>query len=45
MFRHQVLAKDSIAERFSATRAQGAWGDSESVSGPGSTLAYTANLR
>ncbi len=40
-----VLALDSVEARFTAIYANNLWESTESVSGPGSTLDYTANLR
>lgn len=41
----KVLEIRDISARFEAIYANNLWGDSESVSGPGSTAKYTENLR
>jgi len=41
----KVLAIRDISTRFELIYEHNLWGDSESVSGPGSTAKYTANLR
>ena len=43
--RRQMLASESIERRFTWIYRSNVWGDRESVSGPGSTLRYTENLR
>lgn len=43
--RRMVMKSPSIEQRFNWVSKNNAWGNDESVSGPGSTLAYTANLR
>jgi hypothetical protein len=41
----KLLKTKSIEERFTAIYSENYWGNAESVSGAGSTLDYTANLR
>src|SRR5260370_61794 len=45
LVRRRILASDSIEHRFTWVYKRNHWGDRESVSGPGSTLRYTENLR
>lgn len=40
-----ILSRDTLEERFSAIYFANYWGNNESVSGYGSTLTYTQNLR
>ena len=44
-FRTEVLALDDAQARFTAIYTKNTWGNDESASGWGSTLAYTAPLR
>lgn len=43
--RRRMLASNSIEHRFTWIYKRNHWGNCESVSGPGSTLRYTENLR
>ncbi|MBY0384242.1 hypothetical protein K2X05_03710 [bacterium] len=43
--RENVLQLSGLENRFTEIYKQNYWSDDESVSGPGSTLSYTANLR
>ena len=45
MRNRKILQRESISERFEEIYRRNHWGSSESVSGAGSTLAYTENLR
>lgn len=44
-FERDVLNLQTTSERFEAIYRRKLWGNDESVSGPGSTLLYTENLR
>jgi len=44
-FRKSILIQDSLEKRFTEIHNANYWGSEESVSGKGSTILYTSNLR
>jgi hypothetical protein len=43
--RYRIFSSNDIKFRFSEIHRLNTWGNTESISGPGSTLSYTRNLR